>query len=99
MHKNDHQAVTSKEGVGMTARTESRVSLPMLPISRPTWTGQNCQMIQQWANKHAKIQGCHGLAWGTPRRLLCSSKPLQMLWSTLIFRIDATGTRRCLPRW
>ena len=81
----------------MTARIESRVSLPMLPINRPTCTAQNCQLLQQWARNHAKIpgvQGCHVLAWGAPRCLLCSSKPLQMLWSTLMFRIDATGTER-----
>ena len=57
MHRNDHQAVTSKEGVGMTARTESRVSSPMLPISKPTCTAQNCHILQQWADTHVKIPG------------------------------------------
>ena len=30
------QHCTSKDGVGMTAMTESRVPSPMLPINRPT---------------------------------------------------------------
>ena len=41
----------------MTARTESRVSSPMLPISKPTCTAHNCHIIQQWADTHAKIPG------------------------------------------